>query len=256
MKIIILLLSLLTFVFASEFQTQKTLTLPTKSIQEFSIDSGSGYLHIEGDAAARQIEVVARIVIKGLSHKNARKFVKDRVELKLEKLNNRAHLVAKIKNDFPGIFTNIANARIDLQVKIPYNLHLAIDDGSGEITIRNTRGKLKIDDGSGSIQISNNEGDVYIDDGSGSITMDRVKGNVKINDGSGAIDCQHITGDVMVDDGSGGMDLRRITGKVVIWDGSGSIKIRKIDGDVYIKEAGSGSVAVSEVKGKVFQKDD
>jgi len=255
MKFIILLLSMLTFVFASDFQSKKVLTLSAEDIEEFSIHSGSGKLSIEGDASLEKIQVKALISIKGLSASKAKKFLKDHVNLRLEKIGKKAKLVAKIENNFSGIFSGFSNARIDLEVRIPHNLDLDIDDGSGGIIVRDTKGKLKIEDGSGSIRISNNRGDVYIDDGSGSLEVEKVKGNVEIEDGSGSITCGNIAGDVQIDDGSGEMSIKKVTGKVVIWDGSGAIKIRDIDGDVIIKEDGSGGVSIRGVSGNVIRKD-
>jgi len=255
MKFIILLLSMLTFVFASDFQSKRVLTLSVKDIENFSIHSRSGKLFIEGDASLEKIQVKALISIKGLSASRAKKFLKDHVNLRLEKVGNKAKLVAKIENNFSGIFSGLTSARIDLEIRIPHNLNLDINDGSGGIVILNTKGKLKIEDGSGSIRISNNRGDVYIEDGSGSLEAEKIKGNVEIEDGSGSITLGNIAGDVQINDGSGEMSVKKVTGKVVVWDGSGAIKIRDIDGDVIIKEDGSGGVSIRGVSGNVIRKD-
>lgn len=131
--------------------------------------------------------------------------------------------------------------------------NIDIDDGSGDILISQSKGAIDIDDGSGDITITDSHGDINIDDGSGDIKLLNVNGNKEIADGSGDITVKNSAGEVDIDDGSGDIMLEDIVGSVVINDGSGSIYIDALDGSLNIKNAGSGKVIIDgENRSKEF----
>jgi hypothetical protein len=110
--------------------------------------------------------------------------------------------------------TPSGSSRFDVRIDVPDSVLVEIDDGSGEIRVRDVAA-------------------------------------VRITDGSGEVDVAGVTGDLVVaDDGSGDLDLRGVTGSVdVNTDGSGDILISGVDGDVRIGTDGSGSIDVSDVGG-------
>ncbi len=75
--------------------------------------------------------------------------------------------------------------------------------------------------------------------------------SLNVDDGSGSISVIDAGGDVSIIDGSGSITVRGVRGSVTIDDGSGGFDVADVDGDVLILEAGSGSVKIREVKGKV-----
>jgi len=215
------------------FETVKNLRLSAEGIEKLEIDCGAGFLHLSGNDSLNTIEVEAEIIVKGKSEKDMEEYVKKKVELDLKKQGNKAILISKFDDGFS--FDNFRTRVINLTVKIPKNMDLYIDDGSGEVKIEQIIGRVEIDDGSGEIHIRDIQGDVSIEDGSGSIEVTDVFGNLFIDDGSGTIDVRNVEQNVKVD------------------DGSGSITIDGVGGDVIIEDDGSGSLKVHNVKGKVIK---
>ena len=239
---------------AAPFQAEKefNLNLLAEGIKMFEIDCGAGYLRVKGVEGLEQIEVDAVLVTKGIDEEDLEEFKNKYVKLKLEQDGKKARLISEIKSGFSvsSLFKR-KEACINLDVRVPKNLDLEIDDGSGSIEVSGINGNVEVDDGSGSIEIANIKGWVKIDDGSGSTTLENIGGKVNVNDGSGTIKITGVGGDVDVDDSSGTLSIYDIKGSVVVDDGSGGIVIDGVDKDVNIKSAGSGSLTIRNVKGKV-----
>jgi hypothetical protein len=215
----------------------ETLTLDARDLRALKIDAGPGFLKIDATSGDR-IEVVAEIIADSGDY-----------QLTLERKGDRAVLVSDVE-PWAAIF--LAEwPRINLTVKVPANLALDINDGSGYIQITGMRAKASIDDGSGEIIVRDHVGDVRIDDGSGEIDVAGVTGNVTIEDGSGPITVRNIVGDVKVDDGSGSMEVEKVDGRVTVRDGSGSIDVSDVTRGLNIIDSGSGSVHTHNISGGV-----
>jgi len=216
------------------FETTKTLSLPAAGLGALEIRAGAGSLTVSGKDDQTGIEVKAEIVARGVGDKEMEAYLKDRVELTLEKRGDRAVLVSRVREKF-GLFDLNDNTVIHLTVSVPKGLALDIDDGSGSIVVEDLGASLRIEDGSGSIRIA------------------RIGGAVTVDDGSGGIEISEVQGDVTIDDGSGEIRVRLIGGTVTVDDGSGSIDIEEIGKDVHLISTGSGGVDVSNVKGRVIK---
>jgi DUF4097 and DUF4098 domain-containing protein YvlB len=215
------------------FETTRALNLPAQGIKRFEIEAGAGSLTVTGREGLTAIEVKAEIVARHVGDEDMDGFLKDRVELSLEKRGEVAVLVSRVR-DRIRLFSFGDDAVINLTVSVPEDMPLEIDDGSGNLVVEDVAA-------------------VKIDDGSGSIRVDRIAGEVKIDDGSGGIEIDDVKGDVSVDDGSGEILIRRVGGTVTIDDGSGSIDIKDVEKDVRLVRTGSGGVDVSNVKGQVIR---
>jgi DUF4097 and DUF4098 domain-containing protein YvlB len=246
------LLFLVALAAASAAQSRETFTLAASGCRMLRIDCGAGSLKVVGEGNSDKIEVNAVLDVRGLAENELPDFKKEHVELKLEQTGDHAVLIAKIESGFSleNLFGG-HDARIDLEVRLPRRLSLAVDDGSGDIEIREIDGGLDLEDGSGSIRVTNVQGPVKIDDGSGDMQLAGLKGGVKIIDGSGDIELKDAGGDVSVEDGSGEIRLYHVLGSVRIDDGSGDIVIDGVEKDVTIEEAGSGGLEIHNVKGSV-----
>jgi len=232
-KIIFIALLALCVSMAFSFDTVKNLRLSADGIEKLEIDCGAGYLYLSGDDSLKSIEVEAEIIVKGKSERDTEKYIEENVKLELKKHGSRAVLLSKFDNS--RFWDNLRTRVINLKVRIPKNMDLYIDDGSGEVKVEQIIGRVEIDDGSGEIRISGVQGDVSIDDGSGTIDITDVIGNLYIDDGSGTIEVRNVDQNVRVD------------------DGSGSIYIDGVGGDVIIEDDGSGSLKIKNVKGKVIK---
>jgi len=214
---------------AGDYTEVRDLTLDAGNLEKLIIDAGAGSLDVTGVVGLDRVEVRATIVIPDVDDDDGKKIVAKELNLSLSQVGE----AAKLKSLFErGLWGNGSSNRIELEVRAPASLAVAIDDSSG------------------SMDVSDFAANVWIDDSSGSIDVRRV-GNLRIHDGSGSIDVVGVTGDVHVDDGSGGITIDAVSGSVTIDDGSGSIRVSDVAQDLIILDDGSGSVSFSNVRGTV-----
>ncbi len=209
----------------------KTLNLPALGIREFRIECGAGSLSVVGSESLSAIEVTATIRTGDIDDDEKESFYEDHVRLSLDKKGDTAVLVSHIEDH--GFFSWTGDARIDLTVRMPWNMDLDVNDGSGSMKIENIKGR------------------VIIEDGSGDISVGGIVGDLEVDDGSGGIEIFDVSGDVSVDDGSGSMEIRKIGGSVNVEDGSGSITVEDVEKDVAFGNTGSGGVSVHNARGRV-----
>jgi len=214
------------------------LSLPASTLNAFDIDVGAGDLSIIGVEGQTDIKVEADI----RTNEN-----RD-YELTLVKRGSRAELVAHHNAHFG--FYNGDSPRIHLVVTMPPQLKLDIEDGSGDLSVRNINASVTLEDGSGTATLSNINGAVTIDDDSGDLFVRNVVGALEIEDGSGELEVESIAGDVSVVDGSGDLSITNTTGKVIIDDGSGDIDVLST-GSLQIIDAGSGDLSIANVRNGV-----
>jgi len=277
----------------ADYEETKMLNLSAENINELEIDCGAGFLQIKGVDGLDEIQVEAEIYVEGMKRSKAEDFIEDNMNLSLRERGKTARLISNFDNSgFSfGLFSGFRSAGINLSIKIPKNMILDIDDGSGDIFIEDIDNDIDIDDGSGDIEmenivgrldisdgsgdfrltdvvgdvrledgsgeifINNVKGDIDLNDGSGDIELEQIIGSVELDDGSGEIDAMDIDGNFFIDDGSGDTDIEGVTGDVEIDDGSGDIDISKIGGTVIVDD-GSGSIRIDDVKGDVEIIDD
>ncbi|WP_394131844.1 hypothetical protein [Shewanella maritima] len=220
---------------------QQQLTLNRAQMDTLVAETGAGKLKVQG-AQVEQITLVADIY----------KTENVDVDLSLKSHGDEARLVAKI--DRPLLSMSSDSSYIDVTLKVPADMALEIEDGSGSIDIEKMVGQIDIKDGSGSIDIHGGK-DITINDGSGSITVEHAMGNVNVADGSGGIEIEHVKGNVSVNDGSGSIVIEHIAGMVSINDGSGSIEVAHTQG-LTIGSDGSGSVDFEHINGPVSMNKD
>ena len=242
---IVILVPLIAFAESVEYAQQ--LELDLGGVEVLQITCAAGYLEVFGMDGSDHIKVTAAINISGIPPNKLTEFRQRHIRLSLNKKPHKAILESVFlnQNQMP------ADAKIDLTVRVPKNLRVQIDDGSGWLDVSDLDADLDIADGSGSINIRDIQGKVKIEDGSGRIYISDIKGHLEVKDGSGSIQVERIRGDVRLVDGSGPMTIKDIDGNLTIRDGSGSIEIVNVSRNVLIKEAGSGTLDIDGVKGKV-----
>ena len=252
-RTIIALATLLSIpLYAGEFADVRELELNADNLEGFYADITSGYLKITGNDAIDQIIVKATIKIETKSSfddDDAQKYIDEKLVLKLSESGKKGKLLVEFDSHGSN-YSNLSRV-VDLDIQMPSNLFLEVEDGSGFITISNMKKGVYIDDGSGSIELTDSAGKMTIKDGSGTVTVKQVQGDISIDDGSGKIDISHVEGDIDIDDGSGSIEVSDITGSVRIDDGSGSIDVSRVSNDFTLVDDGSGSVHLSGIDGDV-----
>ncbi len=211
------------------YTDEKSLELDAAGIGALDIEAGAGSLVIRGVDGLDRIAVKATIAVSDADEADAVRFMNKKMKLSLEGRCDRAMLTA----DFDGGWgSGWTDARIDLEVSVPADVALSIDDGAGSIDVSDLVADLSIEDASGSIDVRN-------------------VASVVIEDGSGSIDVSEAAGDVTITDGSGSISVRSVAGSVTIDDGSGSINVNDVEKDLIIVDDGSGGLSFADVRGSV-----
>ena len=220
----------------ADHHTQKILEINASSLTLFDIEAGAGTLVITGSDDISEIRVVADIYMD--------KQDTDNYQLELSNSGNTAFLVAKVKSHFGSWIGD--SPHINLNITVPTKMMLDVDDGSGELTIKNINNNVKINDGSGALKISNVKGELDINDGSGSIDIKNVFADVMIVDGSGGLEVSNVKGNLDINDGSGSINVKNITGNAIFEDDSGNLTVKNVSETVTIDD-GSGAIDVNQV---------
>ncbi|AQS40529.1 protein of unknown function (DUF4098) [Shewanella psychrophila] len=215
--------------------SQQMLQIDASELNAMVANTGAGSLEIIGVDGITDITLEADIYT----------YEEMEPDLSLTQKGDTAYLIA----EFGPRFGSGNSPYIDLVIKVPANMKLDIDDGSGSIKLSGIDANIKLEDGSGSIEIQGGR-NLNIQDGSGSIILSNVQGDIELDDGSGSIDISKVNGDVSITDGSGGMSVTDIQGKVTIEDGSGGIEVVNAKG-LTILEAGSGDLSFDKIDGQV-----
>lgn len=246
------------------FSAERTAEFSVDGIERLEIRAGEGELRVEGETGLRGVHAVGRACARSEAQ------LAD-VQIRLERKGSTL-VLETLPEDDEGFHPRNWFGRgstLDLTVRLPAGLAVAIEDtsgdayvanvgtaeiedGSGDLEIENIRGGLKLVDGSGEVTIRGVQGSVRIDDGSGDFTVTKVVGDViVVNDGSGEMRITDVQGNVTIgNDGSGEIYIELVSGSVRIEeDGSGGIDIRRIEHDVMIDADGSGSIVVDDVQG-------
>jgi len=225
------------------YSADRQAVLEVEDANELQIEAEAGFLKVVGEPG------LSEVIVDGIACASSASYLED-IELRTGRRGSRL----TVDVDLPDIDWNWNRyARLDLTVRVPAELALDIEDGSGSIEIEGV-GSTRLDDGSGSIEIENMRGDLTLVDGSGSIDVRNVEGNLIVDeDGSGSMQIAGVTGDVEIDeDGSGSISIRDVGGNVRIReDGSGSIRAVEVVGDFIVDRDGSGGITVDGIGGRV-----
>jgi len=232
-------------VFAQEcrFEATRSATQRASADEILDLIAGPGSLTVHGRDGVSEVRVIGHACASSED-------LLDQVRLETSSGGSRIHVEMPEIHD--GSFRRDSDYyyRMDLEIEVPRGMAAHIRDGSGGILIDGL-GRLDLEDGSGDIELRDIAGDLVIDDGSGAMTIDHVIGSIRIDDGSGDVGISGVEGDVEVDDGSGGISIRNVKGNVDVDDGSGSIDVRDITGDFVVGSDGSGGIRHSNVAGRV-----
>lgn len=230
--LIIMFTASLTYAAANDYIEMRELQLDASGADALNVEAGAGTLSVTGEQGLDSILVSATLELPDRSEEKAKSIIESDLVLTLERSGTGAELKAYFEHSGWG-----DSPLVHIEVRIPEDMQLDVDDGSGSMTIRGVNGNIRVDDGSGSIRMNSVGGDVVVDDGSGSINVDQVGANLYINDGSGSIQVQSVGGSVTVDDGSGSINVHDVEQDlIIIDDGSGSLNTSNIRGRVEIDE--------------------
>ena len=230
-----------------DYEAKRDANVDARGARSARIEAAAGLLRIEG------VQGISEVRVRGTARSNNRSRLND-----IRLIAERRGDVVFIKADMPDQNSRSWNWRddwntaLDLVIEVPVTLALDVEDGSGDVEVRNA-GALELEDGSGNIDIRGAHGSVRVRDGSGNVMIDGVEGRVDVDDGSGEIRAKNVTGNFTVgSDGSGNIDVSGVGGTLRIEeDGSGNIDVDRVAGDFVVDNDGSGDIRYDTVKGSV-----
>ena len=227
--------------FTPDDTASRNATVNAAGARRIDVEAHAGDLRIEGRAGITEVRV------RGVARASDPDDLED-----IKLIADRSGDVVRIRADIPDHSWGNRWRALDMVIEVPDNIPLDVEDGSGNAEFIGTAA-LELDDGSGNITIRDAKGLVRVEDGSGNIEIDKTTGDIEIEDGSGEIDIRDVQGSVIIsEDGSGNIDVRGVSGAVRVRDdGSGGITAEDVGGDFVVESDGSGGVRHRNVKGTV-----
>ncbi|TLS48567.1 hypothetical protein FE782_30105 [Paenibacillus antri] len=210
--------------FGGAKEETRELSLPADGVTKFAVRTGSGDVTLEGADGLEAIEATATVRLGSTGS-----FDED-VEFTLTRDGDGATLTTGFETNgwIPSL---LAPRSMDVTVRIPRAMAVTIEDGSGDLVVRNVGGTLVVLDGSGDADIAEIGGATTVTDGSGSLRIERVDGNLVVTDGSGDATVKDVTGSLTITDGSGDIDVDGVGGDLIVTDdGSGDLRSVGVQG--------------------------
>lgn len=259
----LLLASPLALAHDCQFSAERHLDLDPAGLSALRIELGASDLDVRGDAAATRIEVRAKACASDQARLD---------ELQIEQHYDGGKAVVRAAQHATHIgFFGHQYAYLDFTVRVPAQLALEVDSGSGDtraenlasLDYRSGSGDLNLDGAAGAVTVAVGSGDVVAShvgsvkverSGSGDLRVADVRGDAAVGHvGSGDLSFSDVHGSVRIDSvGSGDLVADRIGGDVYVGSiGSGDVTAKTVGGSFIVRAAGSGDIRHSGVAGKV-----
>lgn len=244
------------------FTTERNLDIDANGLRTVAFDLGSSDVVVEGAPGLSRIEVRGRACASDQGWL-------DQLTVEQRRSGDRVEITPHEGRHSMNWFGS-SYAYIDLHVRVPSSLAVAIDSQSGDADVSNvaaldfnaSSGDLEVHHVTGAVGVKVSSGDVRGDDlgsadiratSSGDIVLRDVHGDVEVgHSGSGdlafrRVGAVHIgrvgSGDVSVDDAAGDVSLDSI--------GSGDVHADGVGGNLRVGSKGSGDIRYGNVHGTV-----
>ncbi|WP_257386683.1 DUF4097 domain-containing protein [Tahibacter caeni] len=226
------------------FQAKRELTVPAAGLKTLKLQTRAGDLRVVGVAGLVSVELRGNACAASAEQLAA-------LDLQHSRSGDRLDVITTAPDE--GTFKLFSDnyAYIDLEVRLPQELVLDLDDSSGDIEIADA-GTIALRDSSGDIRIHDPRGDVRIRDTSGDIHVEQARGNVTVvGDSSGDIEIDGAARDVVVEeDSSGDVEIAHVSGNARVGrDSSGDIRFRDIGGNAEVGSDSSGGIHARGIRG-------
>jgi DUF4097 and DUF4098 domain-containing protein YvlB len=185
-----------------------------------SIETGSGYIHVQ-PGASNEVHIVAHVHAgNGWGSGGS---ADDRVKQVVANppITQTGNIISIGKQ------MTVHNVSIDYDVTTPRGTDLRADTGSGDIHIEDNGGPVEAQTGSGSIDATGLSDHVNLHTGSGDIKAAMLSSlDVKAQTGSGSIQLKNVQGALWAQTGSGDLDISgRPASAWKVETGSGSVNL-------------------------------
>ncbi|MBU8907787.1 DUF4097 family beta strand repeat-containing protein [Desertibacillus haloalkaliphilus] len=230
-------------------EEEKQLSLASEGIELLSLDLDEGDVEVIGESAREQIDVIALVTAVAETEEEAIDFKDVNTEITLENEDGTAYLRTRVNSRSD----TATEARIHVTVFVPETLDIDMKKDAGYSEMSNIAGHVAINDGVGDISLREVTGDVTITDGEGAIDIQQVSGHMTIHTNQGRLTIEEVTGDLTIIAGSGDVYVRAVDGSVSVRSGAGDIDIDDVSHDVKILENSNGEVRIENIEGSVIE---
>ncbi|MFT3792612.1 MAG: hypothetical protein QM741_16445 [Rudaea sp.] len=227
------------------FTAERHLDIDPAGVQALRMELGASDLDVRGDAAATRIEVRAKACASEQAWL-------DELQIQQSREGGKAVVKPAPRPSHDGLFGK-QYAYLDFVVRVPANLAIEVDSGSGDTHAANLA-SLDYHAGSGDLNLDRAVGAVAVTIGSGDVVASHVGGFKVVSAGSGDLRVEDVQGDVAIGHvGSGDLSFSDVRGSVRAESiGSGDFSAEKVGGDVAIGTIGSGDVSAKTVGGNLI----
>jgi DUF4097 and DUF4098 domain-containing protein YvlB len=130
---------------------------------------------------------------------------------------------------------------------VPEGTEIKVSSISGDISIKNTAGKLNATTVSGDVKASDCKGTLEFKSASGDVDVENMSGDVTVRGASSDLKVKQLKGNIEVKTASGDVDAIDLEGDMVIKSPSGDIEIKNAAGTFNIKTA-SGEIHATDIQ--------
>ncbi|OAX85941.1 hypothetical protein A7D16_05110 [Xanthomonas nasturtii] len=243
-----------------KYSEPRSLELQLAGVKSVLFEVGSNDLHLDalpssggklsGRACAARAELLKGLTVtqKRVGDKLVVTLAEDRL-IRMSIGENYSYL------DLRGSVPNTVLVQLGVDsgdAQITGAASVSADVGSGEMTVRRSKGRVTAKVGSGDIELEDIGALSVLAVGSGDLKAREVHGAAEVAKvGSGEVKLRGVTGNVKIGAiGSGDVGIEDVQGNVGVETlNSGALDVRKVRGDVSVARKGSGDIDVSEVTG-------
>lgn len=135
-------------------------------------------------------------------------------------------------------------------ITVPSAFDLKIVTIGGDLTIRNTKGKVELKTTGGDIKLTQVDGDVKASSAGGTIELQSATGEAVLSTAGGDIELEDVKGPVRAKTAGGDIEIRIVKSDVTAKTAGGDITLEQIGGNIDARTAG-GSIDVVNCKGSI-----
>ncbi len=247
-----------------KFTAQHDFDVDAAGLKTIALALGSSDVTVEG------VPGLARIEVRGKACASEQDWLSG-LDVGQQRSGDRLTITPRQTRGSSWSWFHSSYAYVDLQVRMPASLAVAIDASSGDADVRDvaaltfdsSSGDLVVDHISGALSVKVSSGDVHGGEvgsvevrgtSSGDINLRDVRGEVHVaRAGSGDLQFDNVAGSVDIGSvGSGDVSASRVDRDVTVDSiGSGDVRVDTVGGNFSVRSIGSGDVSHRDVRGTV-----
>lgn len=215
---------------AFEFGRNAEVQIPAMGLRAVTLRCGAGSLRVIGIEGLERVEANARVHVRAKKEQDAERLAQQ-IDLRVDGRDTTGPSIVVVEPRS----ALVEEYRVDLVVKVPTSLRVAIFDGAGGVEVSGIRGGMHLDSTRGDVQIYDVSGGITVQNAGRRCIIEDVRGLVKVSDGPGELRVTQVTGEVYVHDTSGKLFIGYISGDVTAENNPNGIEMVSVEGQVELR---------------------